>query len=298
MRTRDLRIFVTVCEERSFTETARKLYLAQPSISRTIAALEAEYGEIFFERTVKPVQLTESGNAFLAYARRMLDMETELKDELKSRSGRMKIRLGSSITMGTYVLPQLIKDLEEKRKDLEIQVVIDNSRRIIERIEDNTIDLGLVEHMEEHPMIKVKSIMTDRMIMVASKDNPIASMIHDDLSDLRKERFVLRERGSASRDSLDALMQKAQVEMNLAWESISNEALVKAVEQNIGITALSEYIVEEQLKSGSLREIVIRGVEMRRYFHLIYHEKKVMNQGLQDVMDMLISSLAKYQDQV
>ena len=298
MKTRDLRIFVTVCEERSFTETARRLYLAQPSVSRTIAGLEAEYGETFFERTAKPVELTESGKAFLAYARRMLDLEAELKDELKSRGGRTKIRLGSSITMGTYVLPQLIKDLEEKRKDLEIQVVIDNSRRIIERIEDNTIDLGLVEHMEEHPMIRVKGIMTDRMIMVASKDNPIASLIHDELSDLRKERFVLRERGSASRDSLDALMQKAHVEMNLVWESISNEALVKAVEHNIGITALSQYIVKEQLKSGSLREILIRGVEMRRYFHLIHHEKKVMSQEILFVMDMLISSLAKYKDQV
>lgn len=295
MRTRDLKIFISVCEEKSFTETARKLYLAQPSVSRTIAGLEKAYDSVFFERTAKPIQLTESGKAFLAYARRMMDLEEELKEELRVQGKRTKIRIGSSITIGTYLLPRLIKVIEVEMPDLQIEVVIDNSRRILERLDDNTIDLGLVEHMVEHPMIKVRSVMTDRMVMVASKDNPITSLSHEKLSDLNGQRFVLRERGSASRDLLEAMSHDAQMEMNIVWESISNEALVKAVEDNIGITALSQYIVQDGINEGSLKEIVIHGVDMKRYFHLIYHEKKSLSPAREKLMNLLTHHMAQFE---
>ncbi len=293
MRTRDLKIYVTVCEERSFTEAARILYLAQPSVSRTITKLEEEYGGRFFERLGKSMQLTDSGEAFLLYARKILDLEEELKEELDAKARRAKVRLGSSITIGTYLLPKLVKEMEAQLEGVEFQVIIDNSHNIMERIEENSIDVGLVERMENHGLIQVEKVMTDRLVLVGSKDNPIVLTTHQSLKGLQGERFVLREKGSASREILEATLKYADVSLRPAWESISNEALVKAVEENIGITALSQYIVEEQLKKGSLQEIRIQGLNMERQFYLIHHKNKTITPELKKIMDLMISSLGE-----
>lgn len=293
MRTRDLKIFVTVCEERSFTDAARILYLAQPSVSRTIIKLEEEYGGQFFERLGKNIQLTESGEAFLLYAQKILDLEEELKGELAVRSKRVKVRLGSSITIGTYLLPKLVKEIEAQLDGVEIHIIIDNSHKIMEKIEENSIDLGLVERMEDHDLIQVERVMTDRLIMVGSKDNSLVDIIHKSLKDLEEERFVLREKGSASREILEATMKKANLTLNPTWESISNEALVKAVEENIGITALSQFIVEDEMTKGSLKEIHVEGLTMERSFYLIHHKNKGLTPELQKMMALMIAKLKK-----
>ena len=88
-------------------------------------------------------------------------------------------------------------------------------------------------------------------------------------------------------------MKKGDVVLHPIWESISNEALVKAVEENIGITALSQYIVEEQLSMGTLREIHIQGLNMERQFYLIHHKNKVITPELKTIMDLMISSLGR-----
>lgn len=291
MRTRELKIYVKVCEEMSFTKAAQKLYLAQPSVSRTITKLEHEYEEKFFHRLGKNIQLTDSGETFLVFAKKMLELEAELEDELKSYGKRIKIRLGSSITIGTYLLPKVVKEIQEKMSGIKIEVVIDNSQKIMERIRENTIDLALVERLEDQSLLKVERIMTDKMVLVASKDNAIADQVHEKLSDIEGEKFMLREKGSASRDIMEAMMQKAQLQLNLGWESISNEALVKAVEENIGVTALSQYIVEEQLRKGTLKEIIIKEVNMERHFYLVHHENKILSPQMLKLIELMIKAM-------
>jgi DNA-binding transcriptional LysR family regulator len=291
MTTRDLEIYVTVCEEKSFTQAAKILYLAQPSVSRTISKLEEDYGGRFFERLGKHMQLTEAGEAFLRYARKVLELEEDLQVELDERARRVKVRLGSSITIGTYLLPKLVKEIEAKFKGVEIKVIINNSHRIMEKIEENSIDLGLVEGIEDNGLITVEKVMTDRLVLVGSKDNPAVLSTHEHLSDLKGQRFVLREKGSASRDILEATLKNAGVSVNLAWESINNEALVRAVEENIGITALSHFLVEEQMMKGSLKEIHIQGLNMERYFYLIQHRNKIITPELEKIRDLIIAYL-------
>lgn len=291
MKTRDFKIYVTVCAEKSFTEAAKILYLAQPSVSRTISKLEQEFGMSFFERLGKSLKLTESGETFLLYAQKILDLEVELKEELDFRAKKVKVKLGSSITIGTYLLPRLVKEMETQLEGVEIKVIIDNSHRILERIEENSIDLGLVERIEDHDLIQVERVMTDRLVIVGSPKNPMVNKVHMSLKDLQGERFVLREKGSASRENLEVTLRNAGVNLSPAWESISNEALVKAVEENIGITALSHYIVEEQIKKVSLKEIHINGLDMKRQFYLVHHKNKNITPEIEEIIELMISYL-------
>jgi len=86
-------------------------------------------------------------------------------------------------------------------------------------------------------------------------------------------------------------MKNAGVPLNIAWDSINNEALVRAVEENIDITTLSHYLVEEQMKKGSLKEIHIQGLSMERYFYLIHHRNKTITPELEKIRDLIIAYL-------
>ena len=131
MKVRDLEIFLAVAESGSFTKASEKLYLAQPSVSRTIKQLEDLYGVQLFERFGKKTLLTEAGETFLYHARRMIHEKESLDEAMKDHEKTLHLRIGSSLTIGTYILPQVVGLLHEKRSSIKFSVQVENSQSII-----------------------------------------------------------------------------------------------------------------------------------------------------------------------
>src|SRR5690554_7400796 len=113
MTLRHLKIFVAVCETGGATAAGEKLYIAQPSISLAISELEDYYGIKLFDRIAKRLHVTEAGKHFLQYARHIVALFEDMEKEVKNFDAIGLIRVGTSITIGNYLLSDYIKQFKE-----------------------------------------------------------------------------------------------------------------------------------------------------------------------------------------
>ena len=130
MTLRHLKIFVAVCEEESITAAARKLYIAQPSVSFAIGELEEHYGVKLFDRISRRLYITEPGKQLLSRAREILAIFSEMEQGIRDWDSIGTLRIGTSITAGTCFLPEVAKKFYALRPQIQLQVSIENSRTL------------------------------------------------------------------------------------------------------------------------------------------------------------------------
>lgn len=294
MKVRDLEIFLAVAESGSFTKASEKLYLAQPSVSRTIKQLEDLYGVQLFERFGKKTLLTEAGETFLYHARRMIHEKESLEEAMKDHEKTLHLRIGSSLTIGTYILPQVVRLLQEKSSSIKFSVQVENSQSIIRKIKENLLDVGIIEIPSLDSSIDSKVILRDRLVPVCSPKYHLDSHRIFSWQELTEEPLLLREKGSAGRDLLDERFRNMSGEPTVLMESSTNESLVSAARENLGVAVLSHFIVEPSIKLGLLREIKMEGEPFLRTFHLIWHKDKYMKEEMKEALSFIEKEMGKW----
>ena len=190
MTLRHLKIFVAVFETGSITAAGEKLYIAQPSISLAISELEAYYGIKLFDRISKRLYITASGKHFLQYATHIVGLFEDMEKEVKNFDAHGVIRVGSSITIGNYLLPNNIKAFKEMHPKMEVRVIIDNSKTIEQHILNNYIDIGLIEGIVHSPYIKSEHFMEDELVLICSNTHAFANCPEINIDSLKNSEFL------------------------------------------------------------------------------------------------------------
>ncbi len=274
MTLRHLKIFVTVCECKGITAAAEKLFLAQPSVSLAIKELEDYYGTKFFDRMSKKIYLNERGEQFLNYAIHIVSLFDKMENECKNWDSIGILRVGSSITIGSYLLPDYVIQFNQQYPNIKVQAIIDNSKEIEKRILTNEIDFGMIEGITHYPHIKCEKFMEDKLILVCGKNHPLADKIMVDINILPEYDLILREKGSGGRELFDSIMLIHNIKIKPVWESVSNRAVIQAVSAGLGLAVLPYLLINQELKKGIIHEIRIKDISFKREFYLIYHENK------------------------
>ena len=274
MNFRSLAIFTAVCEEKNMTAAARRLHLAQPSVSLAIRELETEYDCVFFERLSKRLYLTEAGQRFYAYAQRILALQEEMDVCFHERTYERQLRIGSSITIATRFLPEYVRQFRELYPQMQVKVAVDNTDTIARMVLDNQIDLGLVEGPVDSSCLLSRPCGGDELVMVCSPHHPYASYRSVAPEVLAVEEVLLREKGSAGRDLFDSLMESRGFRIEPAWQSVSTQALVGAVKADLGVAVLPYYLVQEAIQRGEVMAVPLEGVNFRRRYNVILHRNK------------------------
>ena len=153
MTLRHLRIFVTVCETGSMTAAAQILYIAQPAISLAVSEMEEHYKVRLFDRISRRLYLTDSGRQALEYARHIIALFDEMEQGVRGGQAAKELRIGTSITIGSCLLPGYIRALKEHFPTLTVQAAVGNSGTIEQKLLENTIDIGIIEGMVHSPYI-------------------------------------------------------------------------------------------------------------------------------------------------
>ena len=264
MNNRQLTIFRTVCEEGSMTKTAEKLYMTQPAVSQTIKELEQESGVCFLERYNRKVVPTESGRLLYQYACHILGLYQDLEQHLKETEGVRTIRIGANLSVGVKMLRGFIRAFEKKYPDIQVKVTVSGSVRLMELLKTHQIDLGLMEDLPGETDYIQEPFAKDRTLIVAAPDHPLAGKEHVRFEDLKKENFLLREKGAGVRDRFEAILRTKDCVIDPLWESRSTKVLVQAVEDGFGISVLPYCLIEEYLKEGRLAEIKVEDLCLER----------------------------------
>lgn len=282
MTLRHLKIFVTVCETGSATAAGEKLHIAQPSISLAISELEDYYGIKLFDRISKRLHITEAGKNFLQYATHIVGLFEDMEKEIKNFDVMGIIRIGASITIGNYLLPGYITQFKQIHPQMYVKVIIDNSEKIQQYILSNQIDIGLIEGVVHSSYIIEHKFRDDELVMVCGNDHPFANQKNIEISKLQGESFILREAGSAGREIFDSTMTSHGIEILPAWESTSTQAIVRAVQANLGISVLPYLLVKDSLDRKDISQFQINGIRFQRSFSVIYHQNKYLTESAKD----------------
>ncbi|MFZ7131833.1 MAG: LysR family transcriptional regulator [Eubacteriales bacterium] len=286
MTLRHLKILVTVCETGSATAAGKKLNIAQPSISLAISELESYYGIMLFDRIAKRLHITEAGKHFLQYATHIVGSFEDMEKEVKNFDSIGIIRIGASITIGNYLVIKYIKAFKETHPNMAVQTIIDNSETIEQHILNNHIDIGLIEGIVHSEYIQSKHLMDDELVLICSLTHPFANGCAIDVEMLKDEVFVLREKGSAGREIFDGIMASMGIEVVPICESISTQAIVRAVNAGLGLSVLPYLLVKDSLERQEITTVKIKNVSLKRKFRIIYHKNKYITQSAKDFISL------------
>lgn len=282
MTLRHMRIFIEVCRRGSVTAAAEALYLAQPSVSLAIKELEQYYGIKLFDRLSRSMRLTEEGRRMFPYANSLVSVFDEMEQGVKNWDSFGTLRVGSSITIGNFLLPGLVKEFYSSHPEMKVQVQIDNSEQVEKGVLRGDLDFALIEGTAHSGAIVCERFMSDTLAVVCGKTHPLADKENITLKELLRYDLLLREHGSGGRELFDSMLVTYDVSAAPVWESTSTGALIAAVAAGLGVSVLPQMLVKPHLDGGELHLLKLVGIPLERRFYLIYHQRKFLSKSAQD----------------
>ncbi len=286
MTLRHIKIFVEVCRVNSITKAAEKMYVAQPAVSCAIKELEEYYGIKLFDRISKRLYLTEAGKNFLDYAMHIVTLFDEMENNLRDIDNCVKLCVGSSITIGTCFMPGYVRNFKEIYPQTQVYVTIDSSDVIEKKILQNELDFALIEGTVHQENIICETYMDDELVVICGSDHPFCNFKSVSASKFLSEKFLLREKGSGTRELIDNVLNSLGYSIMPIWESTSTLALVNAVISGLGISVLPNMLVQEAMSAGKTSTIQVDDMKFKRKFNIIYHKNKFLTASAKAFIEM------------
>lgn len=283
MKFRHFNIFKSVCDEASMTKAAKLLFVSQPSVSQAIRELEDHYEVKLFDRISRKLYLTQAGEELYKYASHILSMNMELEGRMKDLNQSYTIRLGATVTIGTYSLAPWVSEFAKLHPEGKIRMKIMNTKEIQNQLLKSELDIALVEGMIDSESLVIRPFMKDELVVIGAKGNPVNRTIKI-MKNLEDYEFLIREEGSGSRKMfLDNVYSKS-IPINIVAELNSNEAIKNGVLNNLGLGVLSRSAISEY---DNVEIIEIEDLEMIRDYSIVYHKDKLLSKGLEYFIDYL-----------
>lgn len=271
---RQMQIFVAIVDTASTTAAGNAIGLSQSATSGALNELEHILDKPLFDRIGKQLILNEHGRALLPQARQMLSMAQQIeRDKLPQH-----IRIGASTTIGNYVLPLLLRQYLRSYPDANIHIKIGNTQDIAQAVSKREVDIGLIEGHIDSDDLKLTPWIDDELVIVGSPEYDLLKN-HTALSieQLQQSRWLVREKGSGTRETVDQALLPYLHHFTHMIELGNSEAIKQACAQNIGLTCLSRYVVNDFIEQGKLVVIKTPVKTIKRQFFYIHHPQKVIS---------------------
>lgn len=279
---RQLEVFVAMASAGSTRAAADRVARSQSAASTALAELEATLGVPLFDRVGRRLQLNENGVALLPHAVATLEKALEA-ERLFSAAHAAPLRLSSSFTIGEYLLPELMSGWKQQHPHSSIRLDIANTAQVLDAVAGFDADIGFIEGSRTHPDLLVRRWRSDELVVVAAPNHPWAAR-RPSLRALTQAGWIVRERGSGTREASDRWLIPALGEVTVEMELGSNEAVKRSVASGLGLGCLSRLAVAEALERGTLAELRTPLPRMRRTLAIVVHKGKLLGAAAQDFM--------------
>lgn len=284
---RQLEVFAEVLKSGSTTQASQMLALSQSAVSAALTDLEGQLGVQLFDRVGKRLVVNEHGRLLYPRALALLEQAGEIEQLFREDNGA--IRVYASSTIGNYLLPEMIGRYRREFPDLPIELSVGNSQDAINAVADFRVDIGFIEGPCHSADIVAEPWLEDELVVFAAPDSPLLEG-EVTLARLSAEPWILREKGSGTREIVDYLLLSHLPQFRLGMELGNSEAIKHAVRHGLGISCLSRRVVAEQLESGKLVEVSIPLPGLNRTLWRIHHRQKHLSRALQRFLHYCVIS--------
>jgi DNA-binding transcriptional LysR family regulator len=282
---RQLEVFVATVQKGNVTQAAVAIGLTQSAASMALADFESQLGVKLFDRVGKRLSLNENGRALYPRAVEMIERAREMEGFFHQRLQSADLKLGASSTIGNYLLPQVMGQFIASHPGSRIQLQVGNTRNVIDAIQDFEIDVGFVEGPCLHPEIDAVFWQSDELAICCAPDHPLSQRGAANAEALRQANWILRERGSGTREVVEEILTSQLGQIDLTMELGGTEAIKRAVESGMGISCLPRVALAEAVERGNLVILPTPDLRLTRAFHILLHKQKYRTTGIVNFLD-------------
>ncbi|MDM6904830.1 LysR family transcriptional regulator, partial [Enterobacter hormaechei] len=237
---RQLRVFVTVAQARSFSRAGEMIGLSQSAVSHSVKELETQTGVKLLDRTTREVVLTEAGHQLATRLERLLD---ELNSTLRDvgRLGQQlsgTVRVAASQTISAHLIPQCIAESNHRYPDIDFVLHDRPQQWVLESIRQGDVDFGIVIDPGAVSDLECEVVLSEPFLLLCRDDDPLASLSQVAWQALQGANLVLQDYASGSRPLIDAALAAQGVKATIVQEIGHPATLFPMVEAGIGISVL------------------------------------------------------------
>jgi DNA-binding transcriptional LysR family regulator len=271
-----LKSFLVLAEYKSFSKAADILYCSQPAISKQIESLENELQVPLFNRIRNKISLTIQGEHFKYYAEEIVKLYENSKEHIRQIENLNEGTLffGATNFIGVYIVPKLIKEFQTLYPKIEINMVIQSSRKLFSMLEKHEIEFIFLSHYVDIDKNKyiTRHFCTDELVLILNNNHRLSNQSSCKLTDVKDELFITKDSSSSLYKFLGEKIQDFDFKRKLI---ISNQEAIKhAVIEGIGISIMSKISVETEVKAGLIKALTIEDYSLVRDINLVYDRRK------------------------
>lgn len=265
----EFKTFIAVVEHQNFTKAGESINLSQPTVSTHIKNLENYFNTTLINRSIRQKTISITDNGYLLYkrAREIITSIESVKDELNSISSSIKghIKIGASLTIAEYFLPDFLALFSTKYPDVEVEMIVENTHKICEKVKSSNLDIGLVEGSLTSFDFNQNFFFEDSMVLAFSPNCEIDSL-NFTMESIENKKWIVREEGSGTREYLNIFLSNNKITPKQIMVLGSNHAVKEAVKRNLGISIISKLITDSE---GDALSTVNLNDTYNRYFSFI-----------------------------
>ena len=282
---RQLEIFTAIARVGNVSKAAEEVALSQSAASTALAELERQFDCQLFDRHGKLLILNAMGKSLLPAASSLLTQAKEIEQLLEGKTALGDLKVGATLTIGNYLAILIISEFMQRHAACHINLQVKNTQHILEQLANYELDLGLIEGSCNHPELTAEPWMDDELAVFCEPNHPLAKLKKVSLDDLTAATWILRERGSGTRETFDHAMRHHASRLKVRLELEHTEAIKRAVESGLGIGCISRLALRDAFRRGSLVEIQTPMLDLQRQFMIVWHKNRYQTPALTSFLD-------------
>lgn len=296
-----LTTFLSLARTENVSKTAEEMCCSQAAISKQISALENYYNVRLFDRIGRNIKLNRNGIILLNYCEKILQLNNDCIKELSElNSGSdSKVRMGATSFIANYVLPVLVSNFHKNRYGTNIDLSIDYFTVVLEKVKQFKLDFGFISQHKIHwefEGLQLLPFETDELVLILSKDNPLAKKDNIYIKDLEGQTFLISSKPySATREFFEDAMRKAGAPTLICQKFGNTESVKQGVAKNYGVAVLSCKSVVNIESQLPVKKAHIKDLNLKRYLYCVKRYGEALSKSSIDFLSEFIEEPENYE---
>lgn len=282
---RQLEVFAAIAHTGHVTHAAERIAMTQSAASMALADLERQLDGPLFHRAGRSLLLNEAGRQLLPRAQEVLDRVREIESLPAGSAQGFDLRLGASLTIGNHLLPPLLAEIGIRHPHSRVEVSLKNTELVVADLLAHRVDIGFVEGPVHDDSLQRHRWRSDRLCVFAAPTHPLAGRSVDH-ADLRAAVWILRERGSGTREVFERALANACIVPDIRLELEQPEAIRQSVRAGLGIGCLSILELQDAFLAGWLAPIETHFLDLQRDLQILVHRGKYPSTGIRTLLSL------------
>jgi DNA-binding transcriptional LysR family regulator len=284
------RVFYYAAKNLNFTVAAGELFITQPAVTSQIKSFEEFCNLKLFKKRGRRIYLTDEGKSLYACAAKIFKYEKEIEniiDDMRELK-RGILSLGTTKAYARYFMPLMISTFHKSYPNIKIQLNEGSSLDMIHSLLNFKIEVAVIARTEDNPEVHFFPFSREEMVVIVAKDHPLSRKKAITFQDLSAEPFIMKEKGSGTRQLVEELFEAEQCTPDILMETSNTEFIKQLVQRGEGVSLLVKEAVTEELKGKRLAAVTLKGQKVYLDVNIAYLKDQVLSPPARAFVDTLI----------